>query len=235
MKQTAELKYPRSLSRSLEPMSSIFPIRLQLRSDLHLARKFWHMGMGLVIAGIYQMGLPAGISVLILSAFLAFTLVIEAIRLRNPSVNQTIIRLWKPVMRSCEVDRCTGIPFYLAASIVSIAVFPKPVAVLSILYLACGDPIASLVGILYGNKSIRFSNGKSLLGTLAGIFTCVLITFAFLLNQSFPYSALLPLSVMGGIAGGAAELVPLDMDDNFTIPVISGFVMWFAFIWMGLS
>jgi len=224
MKRTAELKYPRTF----------FPVRLQLRTDLHLARKFWHMGMGLVIAGIYQAGLATGISVVILSLFLTLALAVEVIRLRFPSFNEIMIRVWRPVMRSCEVDRCTGVPFYLASSIVSIAAFPRPVAVLSILYLACGDPIASLVGILYGDKSIRFSNGKSLIGTLAGVTTCVLVTLIYLHSLSFPSSLIFLLSLIGGIAGGLVELIPVDMDDNFTIPVISGFVMWFAFIFLGL-
>lgn len=234
MKRVAELKYPRTLIRPLESVGIVVSNRLQLRSDLHLVRKVWHMGMGLLIAGIYQSGFPVGPSIFILSLFLGFTLAVEVIRLRNPSINQWMIRFWKPIMRSCEVGRCTGVPFYLASSILAIAIFPKPVAVLSILFLACGDPIASLIGILYGHKSIRFSNGKSLLGTLAGMSTCALMTFFFLRSQGFSSATLLPLSLIGGIAGGGVELIPVDMDDNFTIPVISGFVMWSAFIFMGL-
>ena len=43
-----------------------------------------------------------------------------------------------------------------AAALLTIAIFPKPIATLSILYLALGDPIASLFGILYGGKGPRF-------------------------------------------------------------------------------
>ena len=233
MKRTAELKY-RPLGRTLEVISSDFPIRLQMRNDLHLARKFWHMGMGIVVAGIYQSGLATGLSLAILMSVLAFSLIMETLRLRNPVLNQILIKVWGPVMRSCEVNRYTGIPFYLASSIVAIAAFPRPVAVLSILFLACGDPIASLVGILYGDKSIRFSNGKSLLGTLAGVVTCVLVAFFYLRSMSFTPAQSVILSLVGGIAGGTVELIPLDMDDNFTIPVLSGFILWFAFIFLGL-
>lgn len=207
---------------------------LHVRSDLHLARKVWHMGMGMLIAFIYLAGLPTTPSVLILMTCFAVTLGVETARLRNPSFNKKMIRLFSPVMRSCEVNRITGIPYYLAASTVAIAVFPKPVAVLSILYLACGDPMASLAGILYGDRSIRFANGKSLIGTIAGILTCALVTFVFLSTMAVPAGSLLALTLLGGLAGGTAELLPVDADDNFTIPVISGFVMWLGFILLGL-
>lgn len=140
-------------------------------------------------------------------------------------------------MRSCEVNRVTGIPYYLASTLLAIALFPKPVAVLSILYLACGDPIASLFGILFGDRSIRFANGKSLIGTLAGVLTCTLVSFIFF--QAMPpvgvsTAGLVVLTLTGGLAGGLAEMVPVEADDNFTIPVISGFVLWLVFILMGL-
>ena len=107
-------------------------------------------------------------------------------------------------------------------------------AVLSLLYLALGDPVASLFGILYGDRSLRFSNGKSLVGTLAGTGICLFVTLIFLSGMKLDLSTLLLASVIGGVAGGTAEMLPFEIDDNFTIPVISGFVLWLAFILLGL-
>ena len=116
----------------------------------------------------------------------------------------------------------------------AIAIFPKPVAILSILYLACGDPMASLIGILYGNKGPRFANGKSAIGTAAGVLICTLVTFIYLKSISIPDGTTLILSLIGGLAGGMVELIPFDVDDNFTIPVISGFILWLAFMICGI-
>jgi diacylglycerol kinase (CTP) len=211
-----------------------FPTRLHMRTDLHLARKAWHMIMGLVMAFIYLSGMRVSTAVVILGSVLGADLMMETARLRIPSFNERILRLWGPFMRTSEVSRMSAIPHYLAATILAIAIFPKPVAILSILYLACGDPIASLFGILYGHKSIRLASGKSLIGTLAGVVTCMLVTVIYMKTLAVSDSALLTLTVVGGIAGGTAELVPLDIDDNFTIPVISGFVLWLAFILLGV-
>src|SRR5262249_44239758 len=128
----------------------------------------------------------------------------------------------------------SGIPYYLSATLLTIAIFPKPVAVLSILYLACGDPVASLFGILYGKRSRRIADGKSLIGTMAGVLACGLVGFVFLSSLGLPESTVLAISVLGGIAGGTAELMPFDWDDNFTIPLISGFLLWLLFILFGI-
>jgi len=173
MKRTAEVKL-----NSLFPAS--FPIRLHVRSDLHLARKTWHMMMGLIIAAVYMSGTSRSTGVVILGSILGFDLLMETLRLRVPSINEKFMRIWAPFMRSCEVNRLSGIPYYLAASILAIAIFPKPIAVLSILYLACGDPIASIFGIMYGHKTVRLASGKSLAGTAAGVITCAVVTFLFL-------------------------------------------------------
>ncbi|MCM2324068.1 MAG: SEC59/DGK1/VTE5 family protein [Oligoflexia bacterium] len=227
MKRTTHFDYPQSVSAGL-------PLRMHLRTDLHLLRKTWHVAMGGVIAFIYLAGLPTATSLFILILCLGLAMSVETLRLRNPSFNSKVLRYWGPLMRTSEVGRVSGVPYYLAATIIAIAIFPKPVAVLSILYLACGDPIASLFGILYGDRAWRFSSGKSLVGTTAGVVTCILISLLFLSSMQLPVGTLLALSVIGGVAGGTAELMPFEADDNFTIPVISGFVLWLGFILSGI-
>ncbi len=211
-----------------------FPIRLHLRSDLHLARKAWHMMMGLVVAFAYWGGVSKTTAIIILSVVFTFDLFVETMRLRSPSFNEKIMKVWGPIMRSCEMHRMSAVPHYLLASILAIAIFPKAVAVLSILYLACGDPVASLFGVLYGHKSIRFSSGKTLIGTLAGVLVCVAISILFLKALYLPSGTVLVISLVGGLAGGVTELIPFEVDDNFTIPMVSGFVLWLAFLLAGI-
>lgn len=214
---------------------------LHFRSDLHLSRKVFHMGMGLFILGVYlMMGLTRTEGLMILGFFLALNLTVETLRLRIPSFNAKFIKAWGPLLRTCETNRYSGTPYYIASTMIAIAIFPKPVAVLAIAFLAIGDPFASFFGILYGDKSIRFSNGKSLIGTLAGVVACAL-TAAVLLRVSEPIFQLgltlehqLILSILGGLAGGFAELLPLEVDDNFSIPVVSGFALWLLFVVLGV-
>lgn len=219
----------------MKRLAAAIPVRLHLRSDLHLARKSWHLLMGLTIAAVFYLsGMSRTTAVILLGSILGFDLFMETARLRIPSLNEKIMRVWGPFMRSCEVNRLSGIPYYISAAVLAIAIFPKPIAVLSIMYLACGDPIASLFGIMYGSKGPRLTNGKSLIGTAAGVIACMAVTLIFLSTQPVSFSTLLTLTVIGGLAGGLAELLPLEVDDNFSIPVVSGFVLWLAFILLGI-
>jgi diacylglycerol kinase (CTP) len=211
------------------------PIRLHLRQDLHLARKLWHMLMGLLMVAVFLSGLSRASATLILGTMLGITLLLETARLRNPALNEAVVRFWGPIIRSCEVNRLSGTPYYLGSALIAVALFPKPIAALSLLFLACGDPMASLFGILYGKHGPRFSSGKSAIGTAAGVLTCALVSLLFW--NSFPFiqgSDFFLLVVLGGLAGGLAELAPWDVDDNFSIPIVSGLTLWMACLILGL-
>ena len=208
--------------------------QLNLRSDVHWPRKLWHMSMGLVIAGVYWFGCPKITGLGILGFFLFFDLILETARLKNPGLNAKIMKLWGPLMRSSEVDRYSGVPYYIASAMLAMAIFPKTIAVMAIVYLACGDPIASWVGIRWGSWGPRFSNGKSLFGALAGVAMCALVGVMALSSLGLESAKYWTLVVAGALSGGFAEMLPLEVDDNFSIPIVSGFVLWFAFIWLGI-
>lgn len=210
-------------------------IRLALRSDLHLARKFFHFSMGMAIVLVYLLtGMSSSVGVIVLASILGMCLLMETARLKIPSVNERVMKVMGPVMRSSEEGGLSGVPYYLASALLVIGLFPKTVAMLGLMYLAVGDPVASLFGITYGHKGPRFKSGKSLIGTLAGILACSAVTFAYLriLNYSAPEFGWIVL--LGGIIGGTAEMIPLEIDDNFSIPILSGFGLWFVFLAFGI-
>lgn len=224
-------------SRSTAQTGDWIWARLHGRSDLHLARKIWHMTMGLLIVGLHSGDFfPKHVSILILGLFLALSLFVETARLKFPSLNLHVVRLWGPLMRSHEITRSSTIPYFIAASLVCIGFFPKPVAVLALLYLAVGDPVASMTGVLYGHLGPRFANGKTLVGTLGSVLACLVCSAVYLaLGTKLSFDQFVMLTLIGGVVGGVVEHVPLEIDDNFSIPVISGFVVWLAFLVLGVT
>src|SRR4051794_10570141 len=82
-----------------------FSVRLPYRSDLHLARKAWHMTMGLIIVSIYLSGMSRSTAVTILGSALGLDLILELSRLRVPSINEKILKIWGPFMRSHELTQ----------------------------------------------------------------------------------------------------------------------------------
>lgn len=224
----------RLLEAKVNQLLTSLPFRLHARNDLHLMRKAWHMTMGMTIAYLYLAGMSRGSAVVILACILGWDLAMETARLRVPAFNEKIMRIVGPLMRSCEVDRISGIPHYLASCILAIGLFPRPVAILSILFLAVGDPIASLMGIRFGHHGPRFKSGKSLIGTASGVATCMILAFVFMRSMQVPTAPAAAVAMVGGLAGGTAELLPVDLDDNFTIPVVSGFALWLSFMIFGV-
>jgi dolichol kinase len=189
--------------------------------------------MGVFMALVYGLGTPQWVCVLLLASGLAFFLTAEYARLLFPRLNAFAIRVMGPIMRKSEVNRVSGTPFYVGSVLLSVAIFPKDIAVLSILFLAIGDPISSIFGITWGHLGPRFGNGKSLIGTAAGMGICCLITFCYLLYTGHPASHAALIALAGGIAGGGAEMLPLEIDDNFSIPLVSGLALWIAFVFFG--
>ncbi len=203
---------------------------LPSRSDLHIARKLWHMTMGLTIALLYANGFERSLALKILLPVLMLGSLLEVVRLKCPAINARCMKVFGFFIRTHEVNRISGMPYFVASSAFAIAFFPRDVAVLSLLYLALGDPIASFFGVLNKNRSIQILPGKSLHGTSAGFVACALATWVYLSSVGMQGLDLLRMILLGGFAGSVAELFPLDLDDNLTIPIISGFIVWLGFI-----
>lgn len=206
---------------------------LHKRSDLHLLRKLFHISTGLVLLyPFYCLDKPIEWTAALLGLVLAFVLSIEYSRQQFKFLNSLFIRVLRPIIRVNEVDKTSGIPFYLASCLFAVLVFPRDIAILSTLYLIFGDPSSSFFGILFG-KDRLFPN-KSLQGTLGGCAVCCLVTAAYLYQVDFKQENILLFSMIGGVSGSVAELLPLHIDDNFSIPIVSGFFIYLAFLCAGI-
>ncbi len=209
---------------------------LNRRTDLHLARKAWHLSAGLTGIGVFVFsGLDRVGSLTVLAILLTFSISMEVFRLRIPRLNHAVHRCLGPILREEERHRVSGVPYFIAAAFLVVLLFPRSIAVLSLLYLTLGDPAASLVGILYGHRSSRFSNGKSLIGALAGGGVSFLVSFPVLAAFGFHSNQQWILALIGGMTAGIAEVLPLKLDDNFVIPVASALSLWFGAMFFGIS
>ena len=210
-------------------------VRLPVRSDLHIARKLWHMVTGMVLIFGLLSGTSQATALIIMGTIFLASATTEFLRLRNPAFNDICVKFMSPFMRANEVQNVSGMPYYAASAFLAIAIFPRPVAILSLLYLVFGDPIASLVGILSKKKAIQIIPGKSVQGTAAAFAVCALVTWFYLNSMNLHGVSLIRLTLLGGFAGALAELLPLEIDDNFTIPMVSGFILWLGFIAIHLA
>ncbi len=193
----------------------------RLRTDLHLARKLWHMATGLIgLAAYYKSHLTIESVAAILLIVSASAFLVEYFRLRNEKMNQLVMIVLKPVMRESEKNSVSGLPFYALGVSLSLFFFPERIAILSVLFLIFADPIASFCGILYGRDKIL--PNKSLQGTIAAFSVCYIVTLVYGLIYASPSMSLLMFAIVAGIIGAISELCSQFVDDNLCIPVISG-------------
>ncbi len=155
-------------------------IQLNSRKDLHLFRKAWHIFFGSLVAFGYFYFFSKLQIIILLTLSLLFYVVMEIIRFNSAAFNAWAMKRAKWLVRDCEVHKIQSGIYFSISTLLSILFFPKLIAVLSILYLGYGDPTASFFGILWGKHGPSFRNGKSWIGTFAGMVICSLWTVIFL-------------------------------------------------------
>lgn len=197
------------------------------RSTPHLGRKFYHFAMGIFCVALYAFFLTQKQALMVLGSVGGIFLLLDFFRLRNPSLNALTLKYFGKIMRREELKSISGNSFYILGLLVLVLFFPKPVVLLSALYLAIGDPIAAVVGTRWGKT--KLTSRKTWEGSLANLLATGVTSFCFglwFLNWNVPQA--LVLAFLGGIISTLVELIPLPLDDNFTIPV--GSALFFSLL-----
>ena len=193
----------------------------QKRSDLHLLRKLWHMGtgmLGLFCFFFFEIGKENITLFLIKLTAVAF--ILDFIRLKVSKLNSTVMLFMKPFMRDSEKKSFSGLPFYALGVSVSLTLYQEKLAILSILFLVFSDPISSFFGILFGKEKIL--PNKTFEGCVAGYLTCYFLTLIYGFSLGVSGYNLFIFSVLSGLIGMFAEAFSMGLDDNLTIPVLAG-------------
>ena len=211
--------------------TTVDAVDLKKRSDIHLARKIWHMGGVATIALVYA-NIPERLALILLTLLWVICVPSDFLRLRSPKFNDFVIHLFKPIMRQSEVSKIAGTTYLITGVLLTAFIFPRDTVILTYLFLAFADPIASYFGIRYGKDKIF--GEKSLQGTLAAFFVCALLSFGYFRIYGLMVDRIFVVSLIGGLIGATAELVPIGkLDDNLTLPLLSASALWVVFTLFG--
>jgi len=217
------------MSLTADPLTSV--IDLKKRSEIHWARKLWHITTVAAMALIYAYT-PTRVSLTILIIAGLIAIPLDFLRLKNSALNDVLVHLVKPLLRESELHRLAGTTYLITGVAIIAAIFPREIVLLTLLFLAFADPCASYFGIRYGKDKI-FGH-KSLQGTLAAFFVCTFICAAYFYAHNLFTDRWLVVSLLGGLIGALAELIPIGkLDDNLTLPVLSASFLWIVFSLFG--
>jgi dolichol kinase len=123
------------------------------------------------------------------------------------------------VLRERERTALMGSTYFLFSTILTVCFFSKPVAIASLFILVISDTCAAWVG--RGIGRIRFSERKTLEGSLAFLVSALAIVW---LTPGIGRVG----GVFAAVVATIAELLPWDVDDNLTLPLVAGAVMSFV-------
>jgi dolichol kinase len=185
----------------------------------HPGRKLYHLLGGLGLLSLYYLlGRPRAL--ICYGLLIAVVLAVDITRLRMPAFNQFIQTRFSSFIRKNEANKITGTAPYVLGIGLTLLLFRTEIATAAICFLAFGDVAATAVGERYGRTKI--SGEKSLEGTLA--FAAIAVTVGFLLPLAGIHLAY-GIILVGAVAAAGVELVPLPVNDNLVIPLVSGGVM----------
>jgi phosphoserine phosphatase len=174
-----------------------------VREDIHASGFFMP-----VIASL--IGVPVvGLSIFIIALIYTIS---ELWRLEGKEL-PLISAITRHAASQSELRGFAAAPLYFAFGILfTLVIFPHPASYAAIAMFCFGDAAASLFGGSI-STSLPFNKGKTWEGSLAGFF------LAFLAGTFFVSPA---LALAGAAIAMTIEVLPLPINDNILIPVITG-------------
>jgi len=161
------------------------------------------------------------IAIIILLSLTAIYFSFELLRSKNEKVQKYFLTHFSSLLRTHEKQKITGTGYYLLSSLLSVSFFDKELAIACLSFLILGDMFAAIIGKKFGRTKV-FA-GKSLEGSLACFTVCLVIGLG--VRLLFPNYLTPQIIAIGALTATIVELFSIRIDDNLTIPLISGFVM----------
>ena len=200
---------------------------LSSRNTVHVLRRLWHMSMMTLIAYLYWTFFTKEQALLLITTVGTVFLLGDCFRLKYDALNQAILKVLGRIMRKNELTSQSAMAPFILALFIVVMLFSKPIAIMAILYLGVGEPVASIVGLYYG-KTKLFGTRKSFEGFAANFLVSTVLTYIILSSFHLGGHALPLISLIGGLGASLAEASPLVTDDNLHVPIISACILWLS-------
>ncbi|MFX1302617.1 MAG: glycerol-3-phosphate acyltransferase [Promethearchaeota archaeon] len=147
---------------------------------------------------------------------------LDIFRFLNRKTNELLTVKVKSFFRKGESKKLSSMTLFLLAAFITIILFDKNIAIIALSFLIFGDMFSKIFGLAFGRNKLF---NKTFEGTLAYIGSVLICSFLF---YTFLRFSLLIL-IIGGITAPMTELLSFKINDNFTVPLISG-----AFMTLGI-
>jgi dolichol kinase len=181
-----------------------------------LLRKLTHLFALVIPSGYYLFQLSRAEALAIMIPITIVMIIIDIGRLRDWKIWDLLKKFIAPIIREHEMmGDFTGASYILATSCFAIALFSKPVAMAALAFIMAGDPAAAIIGRRFGR--IKYGN-KSLEGSLSFLAAAIIVV---LVAPGIPFG----IGLVGALTAAITEGLSTGVDDNATVPLVSGLAM----------
>lgn len=180
-------------------------------------RKLIHIVFNTIIPlGYLWLNIPKMWMLILLGIASVAVIIIDLSRHSDGWIADIFSKYFNAMLRPHEINgKLTGASYVIVGSFISVAIFPKEIAILALLFTAVGDTFAALYGRRFGKIKIW---NKTLEGSVVGFLSCIIVALFF---PQIPNI----LKFGGAFAAMFIEVLPINIDDNLRIPLFSGLIM----------
>jgi dolichol kinase len=188
-----------------------------------IVRKSIHL-CSLSIPGVYYfISKELALSIIIPITLAFFS--VDLARYYHKPTREWFYRSFGWLLRKHESDevrkRLTGATNILISGIICILIFPKIIIVNAFAILILSDITSALVGRRFGRRKFLHKSREGALGFLvAGLVVVFLAPKVEVLTAEYL------IGVIGVLVGAVVESLSIKIDDNISVPLSIGFVMW---------
>ncbi|MBI1936265.1 hypothetical protein HYS31_07550 [Candidatus Woesearchaeota archaeon] len=188
-------------------------------NDFEWNRQLFHIFLGLAIVALLKFGfLDKKLMLIIIIIGLALSFLNRKIKI--PVIHELLQKLERK--KELGTFPGKGMIFYFIGGYLSLLLFPKEVAMASMMVLALGDSVSHLYGLHYGKLKHPLSKTKFLEGTIAGFAAGFIGALVFL-----PWHEALVASLAAMIVEAIEIKIGTEqVDDNLIIPAVAGAAVW---------
>jgi dolichol kinase len=148
----------------------------------------------------------------------ASAIALDVLRIHERRVRTFFRLFFGEMIREHERMSLLGSTYLLLAALLSIELFPQPVAATAIGFTVIGDAFGALVGRAWGKHKVF---NKSLEGGLGCLAAC-LAWAAFVVSVG---GVSAPVAIAGAVVATVVEMLPIPLDDNLGITLAAGYTM----------
>ena len=191
-----------------------------MTAEIKIARKILRSG-GAIFPLLYFL-FSKHITLMVTFAIGLFFIVLEILRFRLPALNNS--RISKLLLKKEENKKISGIVLFIISVYLTILLFPREIAIISLLFLIFGDMAAEIIGLKFGR--IKILGEKTIEGSLSCFVICLIIGYSLMNTLGISF----PLILIGSLAATLIELIPLKIarikiNDNLSMAPLAALIM----------